>query len=107
MIDILGVLPQGFSTRPPRMEDADAVAAFWTEHNSALGEAPGIDADELRMYWGDPTRNLDDDNLLMIAPDGRIAAVLDLYEYPPYITWEFEGAVHPDFTGLGIGSCLV
>ena len=92
-------LPEGFSIRAPTLADAEEVAALFNARALADTGAKDTSVDEVLLYWNEPERDLADDDWLVVAPDGRFAAFLELYEYAPYTIFDFAGVVHPDFEG--------
>jgi mycothiol synthase len=100
-------LPEGFTIRAPRIEDAEEVAALFNARSLADTGTPHLPLETILIYWGEPERDLEDDDWLVIAPDGRIVGFLELYEFAPYTIFDFDGVVHPDFEGRGIGSRLL
>lgn len=111
MADTVGpriiAIPRGFSIRRPKLSDADAIAALINARARAESGVDLTDASEVLRELGDPTRNLNDENWLVIAEDGSLAAQLQLYEYAPFTTFVFDGDVQPDFVGRGIGTFLL
>jgi GNAT superfamily N-acetyltransferase len=59
------------------------------------------------MYWNEPERNIDDEDWLVIAPNGQIAAFMELYQYAPYTVFEVDFHVLPAYDGLGIEAVLL
>ena len=100
-------LPNGFQIRSPTLADLDAVVALTNAVSLAeIGEVTSS-TDVTRMFWDDPTRNLADDNWVIVGHDGRLVAAADVFAYAPWTVCEFEAHVHPDCTGLGLGSALL
>jgi mycothiol synthase len=105
-VELMQQLPAGYTLRAPTLTDAEAVVAL--VNAASLADA-GYERSSLQrtlMHWRDPQRNLDDD-WLVIAPDGEPAAFLELYEFPPYTVFEFDGVVHPAHRRRGIGTFLL
>lgn len=100
-------LPEGYSIRPPILDDAAAVADL--VNATARDEVGGAEteANDILSQWKDPERTLEDEDWLVVAPGGQIVGYLELYEYPPYTVFEFDGYVHPDHQGKGIGSLVL
>lgn len=97
-------LPQGYSARPPTMNDADAVADVIAACQLAdTGEAE-MTAEELRRDWQEI--NLAEEAVVVVAPDGRIVACADLVNRS-YVSVSVYGNVHPDHRGRGTGRFLV
>ncbi len=99
-------LPAGYTIRAPRIDDVAEVLQVVHARSIADTGSTSTSADDILMYWQEPERNLDEDDWLVIGPDGRISAFMELYEYAPYTTFEFDHYVHPDAENLGIESAL-
>ena len=97
------MIPAGFTVRPARHEDAAAIAALM----GALDDAVGIENDtsesDVRAGW--LKLELERDTRLVETGDGRLAAYVDLTERGPAPF--FDGYVHPDAHGQGLGRALV
>ncbi|MCO5177286.1 MAG: GNAT family N-acetyltransferase [Thermomicrobiales bacterium] len=100
-------IPNGFSIRRPDLSDAEVIAALINARSRSEIGVDLTDTDEVLRELGDPTRNRSDDNWLIIAEDGTLAAQLQLYEYPPFTTFGFDGDVHPAHTDRGLGRYLL
>jgi len=100
-------LPDGFVLRAPILADADEVAALVNAVTLAETSVATTDRESILAQWEDPLRTLEDEDWLIVAPDGKIAAYLELYDYEPYTLFEFDGYVHPDFVGRGLGTALL
>lgn len=100
-------LPDGYSIRAPILADATEVAALvnTTAHDEVGGSTTAVE--DILSQWEDPERTIEDEDWLVIAPNGQIVGYLELYEYPPYTVFEFDGYVHPEHRGKGIGSALL
>jgi mycothiol synthase len=100
-------LPAGFTLRAPELADAEEVAALVNAATIADGGDPISNRAAILAQWEDPLRTLEDEDWLIVAPDGRIAGFLELYEYEPFTLFEFDGYVHPEFRGHGVGTALL
>lgn len=99
-------LPAGFTIRAPRIEDAADVAALVNARSLADTGSPSMSVDDILLYWEEPERDLEDEDWLVIAPDGQIVAFMELYEYEPYTHFEFDLHVHPNVVRMGIEQTL-
>ncbi len=104
---IKSMLPADFTLRPATMDDIPAVV---TLHNTCSMLEVGIterDENETILSWKTEGFSLPDDSRLVFAPDGRLAAVATVWmvRNPPVHPW-VSIRVHPDFTGLGLGTAL-
>ena len=97
-------LPEGFSTRAPAREDAEAVAALISACQVADTGASDMSVEELLDDWH--PLDLAEEALLVSAPDGRAAAYADVINRS-FVIVSVYGYVHPDYRGVGIGAFLV
>ena len=96
-------LPEGFTTRPARMEDAERVVKMYNIYSKEL---LGVEKYRLRdtlAEWSLPSANLDQDTLLVFAPDGMIAGYGEYWDIiEPYVLKSLWYRVHPDYRDAGI-----
>ncbi|MGI9122877.1 MAG: GNAT family N-acetyltransferase [Rubrobacter sp.] len=97
-------LPEGYTTRAPAREDAEAVAALISACQISDTGETDMSLDELLDDWH--TLDLTEEAVVVTAPDGRTAAYADLFNRS-FVIVSIYGYVHPDYRGLGIGSYLV
>jgi mycothiol synthase len=100
-------LPPGYSIRPPTLAGLDKVVALDNAISLAEVGEQTSSADVTRMFWEEPTRTLADDNWVIAGPNGRLVADANVYTFAPWTVCEFEAHVHPEHTGLGLGSALL
>ncbi|MCK5586407.1 hypothetical protein KAJ02_10085, partial [Candidatus Bipolaricaulota bacterium] len=61
-------LPDGFTSRPARTDDAPCVATLWNNRSEATrGERPST-PERVRRNWDHPKFNLSTDSRLVFAP---------------------------------------
>jgi hypothetical protein len=65
-------LPAGYRARAATLDDAAMVAQLRTTYQAEEGDPGVITADEQVNDW--QRMNLDEDTVLVFAPDGRLAA---------------------------------
>lgn len=99
-------LPAGFTIRSPRIDDAADVADLMNARSRARQGQASTSVANILLYWNDPERDLDDEDWLVIAPDGRIVAFMESYESEPFTVFELDCHIHPDFDDLGIEAVL-
>src|SRR5215212_11845724 len=97
-------LPEGYAARAPGGEDAGEVAVLIYASELADTGASDMTLEELLDEWH--SLDLAEDAVVVVAPDGTIAGYADVINRS-FVTVSVYGYVHPDFRGLGIGTCLV
>jgi mycothiol synthase len=97
-------LPEGYTTRAPAREEAEAVAALISACQIADTGASDMSVEEMLDDWH--TLDLAEEAVIVIAPDGRTAAYADVFNRS-FVIVSVYGYVHPDYRGVGIGSYLV
>jgi mycothiol synthase len=99
-------MTQEFMIRAPHMDDLErATEMVRACELDEEGEAEST-VDFLRAEWQYPTLNLATDGWLAVAPDGRFAGYALLLPGEK-VRFRIDAYVHPDYTGLGIGTSLV
>jgi mycothiol synthase len=100
-------LPNGFQMRPMRLED---VAGVVEVINASIRKVWGVDkqtVEEGISEWSDPAWDLEQDTRVVTDSKGRIVGYAEVWDQvSPFVHIYTYGKVHPDFTGLGIGSYL-
>lgn len=97
-------LPEGYSVRPATMEDVEGATDLFNACEIAETGEPDYDLDELRGEWtGYDLANVVE---LVVAPDGMLAGSMTLTDRN-HVVVEADGYVHPDHSGVGIGTFLV
>lgn len=101
-------LPAGFLVRPASMADLETTTAMFNEWSKrTLGVEKFILAQQERE-WKIPGFDLETDTRLVLAPEGKVAAYYEVWDLDePHVRINCWGRVHPDFTGLGIGTHLL
>lgn len=97
-------LPEGYETRAPAREYAEAVVALISACQIADTGVPDISLEELLDDWHG--LDLAEDAVLVIAPDGNPAGYADLINRS-HVTVCVYGYVHPEYRDQGVGSFLV
>jgi mycothiol synthase len=87
-------------------EDADAVAEQLNACSIADTGLPGTHPDELRSDWCQPSVDLANDSVVVLAPDGAIAAHAFVWDSAPHVRPHLSADVHPAYRGRGIGTAL-
>jgi mycothiol synthase len=97
-------LPEGYTTRAPAHEDAEAIAALISACQVADTGASDMSVEELLDDWH--SLDLDEEAVAIITLDGTIAAYADVFNRS-FVIVSIYGYVHPDYRGVGLGSYLV
>jgi len=95
--------PAGFRIRPPRPEEAEAVAALVGLCELHDGGEPDIDVDDILNDWRRPSFDLGMDAIAVFDGTGALVAEADIFI--PH--GRVEATVHPDARGRGIGAALL
>ncbi|MGH3144325.1 MAG: GNAT family N-acetyltransferase, partial [Rubrobacter sp.] len=97
-------LPEGYTTRAPRLEDAEMVTALISASELADTGASDMSLEELLDDWH--PLDLAEEAVVVVAPDGRAAGYADVINRS-FVTVSVYGYVHPDHRELGIGAYLI
>src|SRR5918993_3699083 len=97
-------LPEGYTTRAPAPEDAEAVAALISACQIADTGASDMSLEEILDDWH--ALDLAEEAVAVVAQDGTIAAYADVINRS-FVTVSVYGYVHPDLRGLGLGTYLI
>ena len=96
------MIPSGFTVRPGRREDAAAVAGLIGALDDVLGVENDTSESDVRSGWAEI--ELERDTCLVMEDTGRLVGYLELnVRRTPF----FDGYVHPDVHGQGLGRALV
>ncbi|MFA5594623.1 MAG: GNAT family N-acetyltransferase [Trueperaceae bacterium] len=97
-------LPPGYSARPATLADAAAVAAvIAADQAQHMGKGETTAAHVLADWGG---ADLAEESLVIEDPAGRVVAAADFVLSRAELVLAY-GYVHPEFTGRGIGTCLI
>lgn len=100
-------LPEGYTARPPRMEDVEAATAMLNVYSTRMFGAAEHREMHLRGEWEMEQWDYQKFVRLVIAPDGSIAGFIDYFNIAaPFVRSHFWARVHPDHWGRGIGTAL-
>jgi mycothiol synthase len=101
-------LPQGYSVRPAVENDLDQIAAMLNVCSLVEVGVEDQSAQEMREEWETPGFDPETDTWLVLAPDGQIAAYLEVWDISEeHATPNVYGRVHPDHHNRGIGRFLM
>jgi len=98
--------PPGYILRPPRADEAAAVAAVIEAYD--LSQFDGLDttAAEIEEDWGRPRFERARDSWVVTDRGGPIAYA-SIWDEHPLVDFYCDGVVHPDHWGHGLGSLLL
>jgi mycothiol synthase len=102
-------LPAGFTARGATLEDVGASLELYNRWSrSVLGTDEITDAAAIRNEWISPGFDPAEDIRLVFAPDGTLVGYIEAWTTakPPVHPWLW-GRVHPDYSGLGLGTWLL
>lgn len=100
-------LPDGFQARPPRDDDAQAIADLINATAAAFGDVPDTDAESVREDWTHAGFTRDTDAQLVTDHAGRVVGYEWLHRTNDPTHVELDGYVHPDHMDRGIGTWLI
>jgi len=102
-------LPAGFTVRGAGLEDVEAsleMYNLWAQ--KVIGEDEINDAGAIRNEWLSPGFDPAQDTRLVFDQDGTLVGYIEVWTTakPPVHPWIW-GRVHPDYSGLGIGTWML
>ncbi len=101
-------LPEGYTLRPGRLEDAPAIARLMEAHSASIDGQDSSDEGRIRREWQTPGFDPEQDTCVVVAPDGEIVGVEEVWNLAaPYVHPFAWGRVHPTHRGRGIGTALL
>jgi len=100
-------LPEGFVARPPRAEEAAAVAAVLNACDVADIGLSTTDPGDVERWWREPGFDLSRDAWVVEAPDGSLAGYEQFEADGGGDGPRLDGYTHPAHLGRGIGSWLL
>ncbi len=99
--------PEGFTTRPPRPGEAEAVSALICACDQAdLGEADWVIEDTL-SDWSRLGFELERDARVVVAPDGAIAGYTEAWRRSDLVELAGFGGIHPAYRHLELEAALL
>src|SRR5919106_454645 len=99
--------PSGYRVRPAAEADAVAVVGLMGAVDSAEGNDPVWTREWLLNDWRRPRFEMPRDTRVVVAPDGGLAAYVEVYDSVPRAEVESVGRVHPEHRDRGIGAFLL
>ncbi|MBI3161175.1 MAG: GNAT family N-acetyltransferase [Chloroflexi bacterium] len=102
-------LPRDFTVRGAQPDDVESALELFNLWSQAVIQQDDItDAGAIRNEWVSPGFDPARDIRVIFSPDGKMVGYIEVWttSKPPVHPWIW-GRVHPDFSGLGIGSWLL
>lgn len=101
-------LPAGFNLRPAAWTDLEGVSQLiYATLQSTNDTSMAVSPDVLAGQWKTPGFMLETDAWVVTNPDGKIVASEEFMNHYLHASLRGDGYVHPDYTGLGLGTCLL
>jgi mycothiol synthase len=102
-------LPKGFTVRGAELKDVEpALKLFNAWSQSVVQQDEITDAGAIRNEWVSPNFDPARDIRVVFSPEGQMVGYMEVWTTakPPVHPWMW-GRVHPEYSGLGIGSFLL
>ncbi len=101
-------LPTGFTARPSTLTDAAEATEVFNAAAIKYSGKPAFGLDQTINFWQSPGFDLAQSSRVILAPDGRMAAQVDVDDTKAVpVTPRIWGRVHPDYEGMGIGTAIL
>jgi mycothiol synthase len=100
-------LPDGYTTRPASMADAERVVDLFNAESYQVSGQKKYDVEGQVTEWQTPGFDLNTSTLLAISPQGEIAGYYEFWDSTPFVNKYLWGRVHPRHAGCGIGTALL
>ena len=99
--------PEGYTVRPVRLDDVEALAAYANEYLQSIGSGETIGAERLAGQLSMPGFDLESSSVAVFASDGRPVASAFVMDFAdPPVAINASAMVHPDHQGKGIGTAM-
>jgi mycothiol synthase len=100
-------LPAGYAMRPPRRDDVTAIVEMANAESMALRGIELVSAEWIETLLATPSVDVENDVVVVTAPDGAIAGYMFIRSHPPYTRVTAIGVSAIDHHGIGVGGALV
>lgn len=100
-------LPDGFTTRPPTTDDAQAVTDLIIACDIDEFGKPEWNLEDLRAMWRRKGFNPATDARIIFAPDGSVAGYMDMYDDGDIVRLNNNSSVHPRFKHSELGDWIL
>ena len=96
-------LPEGFTARPPTFGDLEEVLHLFNTCAAEVGPHDRMTPDALRGEWEDSDWNMEEEGIVVLAPDGKIVGWAEYYDRLGHVKIDCRvGTVLPEFRGQGL-----
>jgi mycothiol synthase len=97
------MLPENYTERPANKADIDELVSLSNLQSQALVGEDEETVDHLVTMWQTPGLDLDRDSRVAVAPDGSLAASVEVWNImEPYVSSNSYWYVRPDLAGQGL-----
>ena len=100
-------LPSGFTARPARWSDLEAVVNLMNACTQADVGRSDATSFSVGRYWEGGDVKLDTDTQLIFTADGRLAGFAQFMEETPPTPYDVDTWVHPAYTQTDVGDALL
>lgn len=100
-------LPAGYAVRRPRRDDLDEIVALATAADVALSGESVASRDDLEADWAQSRFDAERNALVVVAPDGRLAAHAWAFDAADHTQVDGQFLVHPDHQWRGLEEPLL
>ncbi len=90
------VLPDGFSLRPPILDDAEGIAELMNAHMYHLVNRTDYTPASVKSMLSEPSIDMNRDIRLIVNNEQKVIAYLAIWNHPPYVNSDFQVAISPD-----------
>lgn len=101
------VLPPGFQLRRPNKDDSQAITGLIIATEIAETGESDYSIEDLLIDWRRPGYDPGRDAWIVVAPDALVVGYEEVWNRSEHAVLQGDGYVHPEYTGLGIGTTLI
>jgi len=99
-------LVDGFTLRPPTMDDVAGAVAVANACSIDLIGKPETEEHEYRNDWQSPTISMENDLRVIEAPSGEIVGYASVWDVEPHVRIFVRAHAHPAYKGHGLETAL-
>lgn len=101
-------VPHEFTIRPAVMDDLESAVSLFNACSLDLIGVEESDVHDQVVEWKTPLFDLDTDTRVIIGKEGDLVGYAEVWDIrDPHVSVHSWARVHPDYLGLGLGSCLL